>query len=244
MAETPEKSPTSMNAATEWHANAKSDEDDPSTTKALTQGTEDIDDRNVGCTQDPCRSTETSAKGTSANCAETTLVVLESTPHEMQDWPHSSLLLTPRPPIDGEPGRCKQEVADSITTAGCTNGMVKMAKPMDVDVDSEKAPLGRDPAERACRVNEGNGTEHKPQLRLQETKLLCREIDQRSGNANETVPIANGLPLEGEWIVCASGKIGCERSMDGRACVDKAEEADQVPAECCQQLGMADGDPS
>ena len=35
-AETPEKSPMSTNAATEWHANAKSDEDDLSTTKALT----------------------------------------------------------------------------------------------------------------------------------------------------------------------------------------------------------------
>ncbi|KIM63284.1 hypothetical protein SCLCIDRAFT_24410 [Scleroderma citrinum Foug A] len=119
-----------------------------------------------------------------------------------------------------------------------------MAKPTDADVDLEKTPLGRDPAERACRVDEGKGTEREPQLRLQETKLLCRDIDQRSRNTNETVPIANGLLLKGEWIVCASGEIGCERSMDGRACIDKAEEADQVPTECCQQLGMADGDPS
>ena len=37
-------------------------------------------------------------------------------------------------------------------------------------------------------------------------------------------------PLEGEWIVCASSKIGCKGGMDGRAYIDKVEEADQVPA--------------
>ena len=208
MAETPEKSPTSADAATEWHAHAEWNTEDLSTTQ-------DVDNGNVRRMENPRTSFEASAQGTSANCAETTLVVLESTPHETQDQPHSSLPLTPRPPIEGEPGRCKQEVADSVTTAGCTNGMAKMAKPMDADVDSEKAPLGGDPAERACRVNEGDRTEREPQLRLQETKLLCGEIDQCSGNANETIPIANRLPLEGEWIVCASGEIGCERSMDG-----------------------------
>ena len=36
--EMPENYPTSMNAATEQHADAKSDEDDLSTTKALTRG--------------------------------------------------------------------------------------------------------------------------------------------------------------------------------------------------------------
>ena len=35
VAETPEKSPTSANTATEWHANAKLDEEDLSTTKDL-----------------------------------------------------------------------------------------------------------------------------------------------------------------------------------------------------------------
>ena len=236
-AETPDNCPTSADAATERHAHAEWNTEDLSTTQ-------DVDNGNVRRMEDPRTSFEASAQGTSANCAETTLVVLESMPHETQDQPHSSLPLTPRPPIEGEPGRCKQEVADSVTTAGRMNGMAEMAKPTDADVDSEKAPLGGDPAERACRVDEGDGTEREPQLRLQEIKLLCGEIDQRSGNANETVPIANGLPLKGEWIVCASSEIGCERSMDGRACVDKAEEANQVPTECCQQLGTADGDPS
>ena len=132
--------------------------------------------------------------------------------HKMQDWPHSSLPLTPRPPIEGEPGRCKQEVADSVTTAGRTNGMAEMDKPTDTDVDSEKAPLGGDPVERACRVNEGNGTEHEPQSRLQESKFYCKEAHQHSGNANENVPNAYGLPLEGEWEVCASSEARDPRS--------------------------------
>ena len=48
--EMPENYPTSMNAATEQHADTKSDEDDLSTTKALTRGTQDVNDGNVGHT--------------------------------------------------------------------------------------------------------------------------------------------------------------------------------------------------
>ena len=243
-AEMPEKSPTSADAATERHASAERNNEDLTTTKALTRGTEDVDNRNVRH-QDPHMKAEASAQGTSAKCTETTPVVLKSAlPHETQTKLQNSLPLTPRPPIEGEPSRCKQEAAESVVMAGRANRTVETAEPTEIaDVDG-MALLGREPAERARGIGEGDEMERKAQSRLQETKLLCGEIDQRSGNANETVPIANGLPLEGEWIVCASGEIGCERSMDGRACVDKAEEADQVPAECCQQLGMADGDSS
>ena len=71
MAETPEKSPTSADTATERHASAERNNKDLSTTKALTRGTEDVDNGNVGRNQDPCMSSEDSAKGTSAKCAET-----------------------------------------------------------------------------------------------------------------------------------------------------------------------------
>ena len=125
--ETPEKSPMSTNAATEQHVHAKSDEEDLSNSKALTRGTEDVDDGNVGHTEDPHTSFEALAKGTNAESAEMTLVVLESTLHEMQDQPHSSLPLTPRLPIEGEPNGCKQEAADSVVMAGHTKGMVEMA---------------------------------------------------------------------------------------------------------------------
>ena len=132
--ETPENYPTSANAATEQHANAKRDEEDLSTTQDLTQGTEDVDNRNVGC-QDPRTSLEASAQGTSAKCIEMTPVNLESTPHELQDQPQDSLQVTPY--------ACEQEVADSVVTAGHTNGTAKMAKPNVADING-KAALGRD----------------------------------------------------------------------------------------------------
>ena len=70
-AEMPENYPMSVNAATEWHVNAKPDEDLSNSTKALTRGTEDVNIGNVGC-QDPHTSLEASAQGTSAKHAETT----------------------------------------------------------------------------------------------------------------------------------------------------------------------------
>ena len=218
--ETPEKSPMSANATTEWHAHTNLDEEDLSNSKALTRGTEDINNGNIRCTQDPHTSSEDSAKGTSAECAEMTTVVLESVLHETQDQLQNSLQTTLRLPTEGEPSKCRQEAVDSVVTATCMNGM---AKPTDMDVDSEKAPLGGDPAERACRVNEGVEMEREAQSQLQELKLLCGEINQCSGIANGDVPITNGLLLEGEWTAYPSGETtdlkgveleGCEGSMD------------------------------
>ena len=95
-------------------------------------------------------------KGTSAKCSETTPVVLKSVPHEMQTKLQSSLPLTLGPPVDGEPCECKQEAGDSNVTAGHMNRMVQLTKPMEItDINFEKAVLGREPAERASRVNEG-----------------------------------------------------------------------------------------
>ena len=89
----PRESPTSESAAMERLANANKDEEDLLTTKDLhTQGTERVDNGNVG-REDPHTSPEASVMGTSAECAdETTTVVLESTlPHETQKWPQDSL---------------------------------------------------------------------------------------------------------------------------------------------------------
>ena len=184
--------------------------------------------------EDPHASRETSAEGNSAESADGTLVLLTGTPRETQTEPQNSLPLTPRSPIEGEPNGCKQEAADSVAAAGCMNGMVKMAEPMEIaDVDLEKAALGGELAERAARVDEGGETdadvdrtallgrepaeracgadksdrmEREPQSRLQQSKLLCKETNQRNGNARENVPEAHGLPLKGEWLVCASGE--------------------------------------
>ena len=238
-------SPTSESAAAETLASANRDKEDLST-QDLTQGTEDIDDRNIRC-QDPCMSLEALVQGTSTKRAEMTPVMLKSAlPHEMQVELQDSLPLTPRLPIDGEPCKCKQEVADST-------------KPNVTDINS-KVALGRDLAERVHIVDEG-GKEHKSPLQLQQMKLLCGEIVQCNRNMGNNVPIANGLPLEGEWTVYASSEVNdlngsanmfiaaiehadgsgvstetanvkgvksesCERGTNRLASVDKAEMAD------------------
>ena len=150
----------------------------------------------------------------------------------MQNQLQNSLPLTPRLPIEGEPSGCKQEAADSVVTAGRTNRMVRMAEPTEIaDINLEKAALdgepverahridkgdetdadvdrtallGGEPAEMACRVDKGDGTEHGYQARLQQTGFYCEESRQHNENANTNIPIAYGLPLEGEWTVCAS----------------------------------------
>ena len=204
--EKPKESPTSKSTAAETLTSANRDEENLSTTKDLTRGTEDINSRNTRC-QDPRTSLEALAKVTSAKCTETTAVVLESAPHKMQNQPQNSLPLTLRPPIEGGPSECKQEVVESIMMAERTNGMVKMAKPTEIADIDRMALLGGEPAERACGVNEGDGTEHEGKSRLQETNLLCEETRQHSGNATEDTPSARKLPLVGEWTVCASGKV-------------------------------------
>ena len=169
--------------------------------------------------------------------------------HETQTELHSSLPLTPRLPIDGEPNECKQEAADSVVTAGHMNQMVEMAEPQIVDVD-RTALLGGEPAERVHIVNEGDKTERKPQAQLQQTNLLCRGICQHSENTKETVPIANGLPLEGEWTVYASSEASDPRSNENglNAAVEDADasceqarlaEVDGVESESCE--GGTDG---
>ena len=170
-------------------------------------------------------------------------------PHEMQTEPHSSLPLIPRPPIDGEPNECKQEAVDSIVTAGRMNRMVETAEPQIADVD-RTALLGGEPAERVHIVDKGDETECEPQARLQQTNFLCGGICQCSENANETVPIANGLPLKGEWTVYASGEASDPRSNENasNAAVEDADasceqvrlaEVDGVKSESCE--GGTDG---
>ena len=159
-------------------------------------------------------------QGTSAKRAETTPVVLKSVlPHETQTEPHSSLPLTPRPPIEGEPNRCKQEAADSMVMAGHTKGMVETAKPTKIaDVD-RTALLGGKPVERACGVDKGDGMEHKD-LRLPKAELYCEDKHQHNENANENLPSTYKLLLEGEWTGYASGEA---RDPEGDAATERVD---------------------
>ena len=85
---------------------------------------------------------------------------------------------------------------------------IKMAKApeMIMDVDSEKAALGREPAERAHRVDEGDETEHRCQSRLPQTNLHEQNCEH-NGNAQADIHTTYGLPLQGEWEVCASSEM-------------------------------------
>lgn len=94
--------------------------------------------------------------------------------------------------------------------------------------------LGREPAERVRGVNRGDGTEREGKSHLQKLEFYCKEKDQHNGNANEYIPSAYRLPLEGEWTGCASGEAsdpkvdgikleGCEGVTSVRECVDKMD---------------------
>ena len=86
----------------------------------------------------------------------------------------SSLPLTLRPPIDGEPCECKQEVADDVVTAGRMNWTAKTAKPQITDVDGMTL-LGGEPAERVSGVDKGDG-DCEYQLQIQQTNFYCEVI--------------------------------------------------------------------
>ena len=166
-------------------------------------------------------SLETLVEGNRAKSTDGTLVLLTGTLCKTRNKPQDSLQVTPqRLPIEGKPSECKQEVAEGVAMAGCMDRMVEMAN-MDVDID-RMALLGGDLVERACRVDEGDGTEHGYQAQLQQTILYCKE-DQSRGNANANVPSAYGVLLEGEWAVCVSGKSGCGGGMSGFMSIDEAD---------------------
>ena len=231
------ESPTSESAAAETLASTNRDEEDLPHTKDLsTRGMED-----------PRTSREALVEGNSAKSTDGTWVLLEGVPHEMQTEPHSSLPLTP--------SRCKQEVADSVVMAERTNGTAEMAKPMEIaDVDSEKAALGGKLVERACRVDEGDETNAdvdrtatlgedpatmacgvdegdemgRKDLRLPKAGLYCEERHQHNENAMDNIPSTYGMPLEGEWVICASSKVGCSGGIVEQAGVDKAEALEPV----------------
>jgi len=93
-------------------------------------------------------------------------------------------------------------------TAERTKGTVRMAEPNESDADvDETALLGRELAEMANSVDEGD-EEHDNESRPQQAEFYCKESCQHDKNANVNVPSAHELLLEGEWLVCASGKAG------------------------------------
>ena len=85
--------------------------------------------------------------------------------------------------------------------------MIKMAKApeMITDVDWEKATLGREPAERDHRVDEGNETECRCQSQLQQMNLHEQNCECNGNTRRHTYRIWTAAP--GEWEVCASSEM-------------------------------------
>ena len=103
----------------------------------------------------------------------------------------------------------------------------------------ETALLGRELAKRAPEVNETMRS--NPQRLVQAQTNF--EDNQRSKNATKDVPSTHGLPLEGEWIVCVSGKASCEMGTSKSGSIDDEVEAFvQMPTKSSQQLAGVDGD--
>ena len=218
------ESPTSESAAAETLVSTNRDEEDLSTTKDLTRGMED-----------PCMSRETSAEGNSAESTDGKLALLKGVLHKMRNKLQNSLPLTPRLPIEGEPSGCKQEAAESIVTAGRMNGTVERAEPTVADADIDRmALLGGEPAERASGVDKGNRMEHEPQMQLQQTGFYCEEDRQHNGNASEDIPIACGLPLEGEWTAYLSSKTK-NSIVDGPSESKVAKDTTRVKLKGCRE---------
>ena len=103
----------------------------------------------------------------------------------------------------------------------------------------ETALLGGEPAKRAPEVDE---TMRSNPQRLARAQINFEE-NQRSKNTTKDVPSTHGLPLEGEWIVCASGKVSCEMGTSESGSVDDEVEAFvQMPTKSSEQLAGVDGD--
>ena len=106
------------------------------------------------------------------------------------------------------------------------------------DVNRTALP-GGELAKRAPEVDEA---QHSNSLRLAQVQTNFEE-NQHNGNAKIDILSTYGLPLKGEWIVCASGKASCEMGTSKSTGVDdEAEAFTQTLAESCQQLAGMDGD--
>ena len=156
-------------------------------------------------------------------------------------------------PVEGESRDSKWQVAETSAMAEGTSGSAEViAKATDVD---GKALPGRELANRARRVDKANETPDGRQPQAQQVKLHHKR-SQRNENAKRNIPSAHGVPLEGEWSMCASGSVrdlksdSRGRGVGEHGCIDKwswrvetPRPIVQMPKGCCQ-LGRADGNVS
>ena len=98
------------------------------------------------------------------------------------------------------------------------------------------------------RVDEADETPDGRQPQPQQAELHCKG-NQRNENAERNIPSAHGVPLEGEWSVCVSGRVRSDSREDGmgeRGWIDEwswqvetPRPTVRIPKGYCQ-LGRAD----
>ena len=141
-------------------------------------------------------------------------------PHKPQDELQELQSLS----IVGESQDPKRQAAEANTTAVDTSGNAEATgKARDVE---GKALPGSEPAKRANKVDAADEMPDRRQPQPQQRQLYCKG-SQHNENTKKNIPSAHGVPLEGEWSVCASGRVRDSKSdsrgrgMGERASVDK-----------------------
>ena len=100
--------------------------------------------------------------------------------------------------IEGESWRCEQQAAEG--TNGSAGVVGKTA-----DVDGKALPGSK----LAKRANEANAADETPDGRQPQPqqRQLYHKGSQCNENAKRNIPSTHGVPLEGEWSVCASSRV-------------------------------------
>ena len=118
-------------------------------------------------------------------------------------------------------------------------------------VDGKALP-GSEPAKRASAVDKAEETPDGRQPQAKQVKLYHKR-SQRNENVERNIPSAHGVPLEGEWSVCASGRVRDSKSdsrgrgMGECGCIDEWSWRVEMPRPIVRipkgycQLGRADG---
>ena len=99
-------------------------------------------------------------------------------------------------PVEGESRDSKRQVAKANAKAADTSGRAKVVGKA-ADVEGKALP---------GRVDKAKETPDGRQSQPQQAELYCKG-SQLNENAESNIPSTHGVPLEGEWSMCASGRV-------------------------------------
>ena len=143
-------------------------------------------------------------------------------PHELQNLP-----------IEGESRDSKRQAAEANAMAAGTSGNAEVIEKATV-VDGKAWP-GSKPAKRASEVDEAEEMPDECQPQSQQRQLYYKG-SQCNNNTKRNIPSAHGVPLEGEWRVCASGRV--RDSRDSASTSNAAIEHADSSSEQAELIGI------